>query len=722
MLLFALPVSQAVAQSAAQNWILRYAPTGYADRSIQKTTIITEGENNLLYLFETATGFVLTSADDAATPILGYGFGSKISSPDANPAFQAYIQYRKAEMNQIKALNLENSSTLPVWQQAVQNSFDRNDTRSINPLLITTWNQGWPYNMYCPADAAGPGGRVYAGCVASAMAQVMKYWNWPVTGQGSHSYYAYGYGTQSANFGNTTYNWDQMPNSVGTPNEAVARLMYHAAVAVDMGFSPDGSGAYSDDAAAALRQNFRYNNALQMRDKDSYSNSGWEQLLRDELDDVHPMYYHGSGEGGGHAFVCDGYQNTSYFHFNWGWSGAYDGYFYLNNLNPGSSFNWGQGAIFDVHPVNYSLSSVRLSLQGTNCSVGDVSPLSIITYPVLPGWSVNNVSFNVEFDPDLVHYNGYDLTGTLLEGADVTANVQPGIISFTINTTNPIAGGGRLIKLNFQPLEPGNFAFFLSNFMFDTTAVTGISQTSVTVSSLVDLPQNSCIDLLNAMHVPHNQIATIPLTTTYVLPSWNVHNVSFLVSYQPEKVTWNSYDAAGTISENAEITVTNPSAGVLDFNLDFGTADLWGSGNLLKLNFLATGNTGSTTVATILPQEFYYGTTAIQNLSPGYIVLQATTANTDDVAPAVSSMSVSPNPFSHNTTISVTLPKAALTELNIYNLKGQLVRSMRQTNAKADFEQVWDGRDQQNLNAAPGIYFVKLQAGKEQATKRILKL
>jgi len=107
------------------------------------------------------------------------------------------------------------------------------------------------YNELCPADPNGPGGHVYAGCVATAMGMVMKYWSHPTTGVGSHSYYCPGYGYQSANFGATTYLWDEMPNSISTSCIPIATLLYHCGVAVNMGYSVDGSGAQSTDAANA---------------------------------------------------------------------------------------------------------------------------------------------------------------------------------------------------------------------------------------------------------------------------------------------------------------------------------------------------------------------------------------------------------------------------------------------------------------------------------------
>ena len=186
-------------------------------------------------------------------------------------------------------------------------------------MLTTTWNQSPYYNSLCP-DSAGI--HAVTGCAATAQAQVMKFWNWPETGVGEHSYSSSSYGgTLSANFGATTYNWSIMPNSVSSANtagQAVALLMYHCGIAVDMNYSPDGSGAQTGDVPAALSEHFRYGACANMKARDSYAKSVWEDMLIETFDRGIPVVYAGNDSDGGHAFNCDGYNNNRYFHFNWG--------------------------------------------------------------------------------------------------------------------------------------------------------------------------------------------------------------------------------------------------------------------------------------------------------------------------------------------------------------------------------------------------------------------
>ncbi len=237
------------------------------------------------------------------------------------------------------------------WNSLLVSDPVSKDFDNVDPLLSTLWDQGTYYNQLCPADPGGPGGHVWAGCVATAMAQVMKFHDHPLQGSGSHSYNCPGYGTQSANFGTTTYQWTSMPNQVNSNNTAVATLLYHLGVSVDMQYSPNGSGAFSSDARNALVEYFGYSPNAQLLPKSSFPIETFIYKLKNELNLSRPVYDSGSGSGGGHAFVCDGYQGNDFFHFNWGWSGYANGYFYLNNLNPGGfQFNQGQSALFYLYP------------------------------------------------------------------------------------------------------------------------------------------------------------------------------------------------------------------------------------------------------------------------------------------------------------------------------------------------------------------------------------
>jgi hypothetical protein len=181
------------------------------------------------------------------------------------------------------------------------------------------------------------------------MAQIMNYWEHPAIGVGSHGYTHQTYGYLFADFGGTIYNF---PMNNNTPTDASRELLFHCGVSVNMNYGPGGSAAGNSEALSALETYFNYDESAYIDEKDNHTNSEWEDLIRDNLDNGRPLCYFGVGTGG-HAFNLDGYEdsNISYFHFNWGWSGSYNGYYYLNNLNPASyDFSSDQEAIFNIFP------------------------------------------------------------------------------------------------------------------------------------------------------------------------------------------------------------------------------------------------------------------------------------------------------------------------------------------------------------------------------------
>ena len=326
-------------------------------------TLSNENEIPYLYVFNHENGYVVVAADDRAYPILGYGDGvfDVNNIPDGLQYYLGHYgrQIQYAIDNELVA----EPDVVEQWELLRKEGIIMRTRmeKAVQPLLETTWDQSWPYNYYAPTSSSwyAPGGHCYAGCVATAMSQVMKFWNWPETGVGEHSY-----NTSSnpgngavlyANFGETTYNWSIMPNQLGSQAnaaaQAVAVLMYHCGIAVDMNYAPDGSGAYSENVPPALREYFRYGTCAYIDSRDDYTKSAWEDKLIGQLDRGIPLYYAGSGNNGGHAFNCDGYNDQRYFHFNFGWSGAYNNYYQIDALNTSNgTFNSYQSAVFDIIP------------------------------------------------------------------------------------------------------------------------------------------------------------------------------------------------------------------------------------------------------------------------------------------------------------------------------------------------------------------------------------
>jgi photosystem II stability/assembly factor-like uncharacterized protein len=318
-------------------------------------------------------GFVIVAADDASIPILGYSNESTIQGEITNPATKEWLESYSREIYQIVIHGLSNTETVKRWNAISAGNFYAPE-QTVGPLLTTTWDQGCYYNALCPYD--GSAGytcfHVYTGCVATAMSQIMKYHNFPPQGVGSHSYVDPTYGLQSANFGATTYGWSSMPNNITSANTPVATLMYHSGVSVDMKYSTSGSGAFSENVPDALMNYFNYHPGVVIKYKNSFQHlADFENLIRADLDQQLPVYYSGSNPSEGHAFVCDGYKlPDSTFHFNWGWSGSYNGWFAIGALNPGGSpFNDNNAIVIHIKPYDPNL-IVRITHPVDNAIIG----------------------------------------------------------------------------------------------------------------------------------------------------------------------------------------------------------------------------------------------------------------------------------------------------------------------------------------------------------------
>lgn len=343
-------VGRSTAETAAVNWLNSVSPQK-THSDISEYTLFEDAVH--IFNFENG-GFVLIAAEDASKPVLAYSSDGYFGySPEKNNINFWLGLYTEA-VNEIRENDLSNEQTLKEWKNVLSNSIEKGSGKAVPKLMTSTWNQSPIYNMYCPLDG---GSLSVVGCVATAMSQIMYYHKYPATGKDTHSYNILGQ-LLNVDYYLSRYNWDEMVDALssGSSNEAkheVAQISYHAGVAVEMDYGSDGSGAYSTDVPYALKTYFKYNNIVNYKDRSSYSDTNWMNLIKEQHDQGLPVYYSGYGPGGGHAFVTDGYDDSNYFHFNWGWGGYADGYFSLSNLNPGgSTFNEGQAVVKDIIPKN----------------------------------------------------------------------------------------------------------------------------------------------------------------------------------------------------------------------------------------------------------------------------------------------------------------------------------------------------------------------------------
>ena len=373
-LLFAVPVDKDRAKDVAKLFLQKQIVAGGQNRAPQNLRldeVNVSQYDGKLFVFNTASGgFVVVSANDIAYPILGYSDENSLKSENIPSNVKAWLDLYANEIQMaVDSGVVQSDDVMKAWSNI--ESYSNADV-TVSPLISTRWNQSPLYNNLCPYDSA-KNERTVTGCVATAMAQVLKYWDYPVTGNGDYSY-KHTLGTQYSDFAATTYDWANMPlelTSASTDAQvaAVSQLMYHCGVSVEMDYgvsSTGGSGAFTISSKSntthcaeyALREYWGYKPTLQGLQKAKYSDKDWKTMLKDDLKAGRPIIYSGHGDGG-HCFVCDGYNEDEYFHFNWGWGGLYDGYFLLNALAPGSggigsgggTYNNDQQAIFGVEPL-----------------------------------------------------------------------------------------------------------------------------------------------------------------------------------------------------------------------------------------------------------------------------------------------------------------------------------------------------------------------------------
>lgn len=305
--------------------------------------------NRTVYLFDSGDGFVVTPADDVFPPVLGYGDG-RICDEAGNmpPGFCEWLQHMNRQVSEAVALSMDEVGFHSVGE-------------AIAPLCTTSWGQGDPFNLECPEYA---GEKCLSGCVATAMAQVMKYHEWPLQGKGELEYWSDKIAANIyTDFSQYTFDWENMVDDYSSAQfteqqrQSVARLLRGLGGSVRMNYSPTASGADVIDAAQALINNWGYSSDIRYSRRNWFTLREWYRLLHDALKNYGPILYSGFSISSGHAFVCDGYDGEGLFHINWGWEGLADGYFAIDILDPygdgkswATGYNVGQSAILNIHP------------------------------------------------------------------------------------------------------------------------------------------------------------------------------------------------------------------------------------------------------------------------------------------------------------------------------------------------------------------------------------
>ena len=327
------------------------------DKSVPEMRSIGEREREreyqpAYYLFAgEKSGYVIVAATERAYPLLGYSESGKIDPNNLPCGLRMMLDLYAEQINAARSQDVK-----PVNTRADVDP----DNIVVDPLLgDILWDQGMPFNGMTP-------GQTPTGCVATATAQIMRYWRYPDRAVGTHGYMSNLYGYLSHDY-NYHLDWNDMPAAPnGTPddeiqakpNQTIARFMYGLAVAIDMNFAPQGSGTTHDKVVPALIRHYGYSKDI-LRVTEQEAGYLWASIIKSELDAGRPVLHGGTGSGGGHSFVCDGYTSDDLFHFNWGWSGISNGWFKLNALNPdalgtgggtGGGYNKNRDIVINIAP------------------------------------------------------------------------------------------------------------------------------------------------------------------------------------------------------------------------------------------------------------------------------------------------------------------------------------------------------------------------------------
>lgn len=472
----ARPITKSAAENIARGFMSKRCSKSASLACLPHKSAVkgSSGDVAPYYIFNIGNreGFVIVSGDDNAEPVLGYSDRGELDL-DNMPA-------NMVEWLRLNELYVENCAKREF--SAVGTSRTGNGTVVVEPLLgDIMWGQDFPFNEMCPTYySGGQNLHYYVGCVATAATQIMRYYRYPQQGTGSKSYVFKGQ-TLSADFGNTTYDWDNMLAfypSDGVSQEqidAAATLAYHFGVSVEMEYAENGSGALSMLVPHALKTYFGYDKATTMRRRNFYSATEWLELIKHELDNNRPVYYGATSDSGlgGHAFVCDGYDSEGYVHINWGWYGMSNGYFLVNHLNPDDlgegggtgGYNTDQEIITGIQPSTggttdfdrplYGLLSLKCSDYGSDFTLMS----SVNNYDVTP--FDGQIAAVVTRNGQIIDILKTDGESTHIDGF---ANSMSGLYFLTMRdipttVSEGIADGACEVRLAFKEADEDRWQF-----------------------------------------------------------------------------------------------------------------------------------------------------------------------------------------------------------------------------------------------------------------------
>ncbi len=677
-----------------------------------------------VFNFTNGSGFVMVSADDVVKPVLAFSSESSFDMGNISPEAKYWVNGYSDQITYVLANNVPaKTADAQQWAELLTGSNSPKTsarTTSSFPsstyfLCTTKWDQLAHYNDMCPGTGSG---RAVTGCVATAMAQVMKYNNWPSVGTGSHTYTAATYGALTADYGNTVYQWTSMPNTVSATNNAVAQLMLHAGISVNMNYSPTESGAYvitdetpvTNCAEYALKTYFHYKPTLRGIPRsgeyyllsgvptyyiDSIATSAWITLIKNELNANRPILYSGTGADGGHCWVCDGYNSTSYFHFNFGWSGTSNGFYSINNIAPpalgtgggasGNNFNTDQCVIVGIVADSFANTTGNIKmLAHLDCPFNSPKaygqPVTVTTKILNGGTTTFKGDFCVQaFDTNNV------VVGTIqtITGQTVTAGDSTAVLTFTES------GLWGLIPESYYHIE----CMYRPT---GTTTWTPVFNNGTFINyNIIDVNNDTDILLYDSLHVTtgHNMVSNHAISVTTQIAN---------------------YGSAG-FNGTLEGVLINTTTGSSFTVQTFGSVSL-GSGYYNTYSF-ANSNVAVVAGKYVFAVKHRYSTssgnfyTTGSNYYENPVYINITSpVSVGTVATADNDIQVYPNPATH--VINISLEGNEVSEIRIMDVEGRQIAQINPANQSLVSIPV--------DTYAPGVYFVQAQTAGGVITKKIV--
>ena len=715
------------------------------------------------YIFAPAQGkgFVIVAADDRVRPVLAYSFHNNAMRDTMAPGMDWWLNGWQQQVDELR--KEKDGERNEEWQQLLAGNGIPRSLTAVAPMITTQWDQEAPYNDSCPTRIeSGSNVRALTGCVATAMAQVMKYWNYPVHGTGTHTYnsvsffsYGYTFGEQTANFGATVYDWDNMPNSLTTASPdvqkaAVATLMYHCGVACDMYYGSafnGGSGSAlinipnlrQGNALNGMIKYFGYSSSATGLVRIKYDDNSWTALVRGELDASRPIIYGGVEQySSGHCFVCDGYDDENRYHFNWGWSGDGDGFFTLNSLTP------------NIGPYSYDFTSGQQMLVGIQPHTGEDSLCIIRHFPYTENFETAPTGWEAVASNIHVSYSWMVVDST---GAD--GNYSAGVFRTLYNSCDDHMYSPSIVtpgdyKVNWQVRAMNasvsdSYTLMVGTETFDDIVESTAWQSRELVFSVAE-GDTLCLDFSHASHLNSSGLLIDNVVIEQLLPDYTITvsanpanggTVTGGGTYQQgqsctvtttanEGYTFNNWTENGNVvSNNASYSFTVNGNRVLVANFTLNTLQITAAVEPAEGGTATGGGTynyGDEVTITVETNEDW----AFQNWTENGVVVAEektftfiATADHSFVANLMytegigeqngSKILIYPNPINDKLTIEA---QEAIGIVEIYNLMGTLVYSQKNCTNKVEIN---------TADLQSGIYFVRHISSDGVSIRRVVK-